>query len=88
MCAVRGDIEICIGAGSDKSTKDCFIAIEGSGWHNWGLTYMERIQRYVQYVITGQQPVRKLSLQADHSVQLRVTNKGRYILLCSCIITA
>jgi hypothetical protein len=70
-------VELCIGAGSEKSTKDCFIAIAGSGWHNCGLTFSEQIQRYAEYVATGVQPVRTLPLQADHTVEFRVTNKGR-----------
>jgi hypothetical protein len=65
VCSGHGDAEICSNA------------IDGSGWHNWGLTYMERATRYTKYKITGVQPKRTLKLMPDYSITMEVTNKGR-----------
>jgi hypothetical protein len=69
---------VCIGAVG--RSEYCFISLEGSGWHNWGLIYVERATRFVKHKATGVQPKRELRMEMDFTVQLRVTNKGRYTI--------
>jgi hypothetical protein len=73
---VFGDVEVCIG--KHWAPDHCFIALKGSAWHNWGLSYIERATRYTKYFITGEQPIRTLRQNVDFTAQFRVTNKGRY----------
>jgi hypothetical protein len=73
--AAYSNLEICIG--SMSKPEKCFIALEGSAWHNWGLTYIERAARYMKYSLYGIQPKRTLKLKRDYSTFLQVTNKGR-----------
>jgi hypothetical protein len=63
--------------GLQYPNRQCSIVIEGSGWHNQGLTDFERVQRYVAYMLTGVQPKRKLNPVYDTSTRLRATNEGR-----------
>jgi hypothetical protein len=62
---------------SSGSKSDCNVVLDGSAWHNWGMTYFEQISRDTKYFLTGVQPVRKIRLQPDIFTKMTVTNKGR-----------
>ena len=79
LCAEAGSLDVCFGYRSGKY--DCYTAIDGLAWSNYGLTYMERAQRMATYLVTGVVPERNLIFLGHHTPTLTATDKGRYVLV-------
>jgi hypothetical protein len=65
----EGDVKVC--------TTSCYIAINGVGWRNWGVTLKEQAERYAKYLRDGDDPERALPIPSTTSVVLQVTARGR-----------
>jgi hypothetical protein len=87
LCTGAGDLEVCFENGS--TVDDCYTAIDGRNWSNYGLTYMERARRRAKYYITGVVPQRSLIFLGSHTPILTASDKGRlchYYIICSYTI--
>jgi hypothetical protein len=76
FCAGVGSLMVCSGFNSYQD-RDCYVAIDGLDWSNYGLTYMERIQKMSKYLVTGVVPKRTLWMPRHVHSTLIATDKGR-----------